>query len=82
MKRRRRDPDFAARQAAAASERMQRQHADQEFEAKRIAEIVPRKRNGTIDPSQPALLILTAEGSSRCGIRVGTLDQVGAGGVL
>jgi hypothetical protein len=37
MKRRRRDPEFAARQAAAASECMKRLHADPEFEAKRIA---------------------------------------------
>ena len=39
MKRRRSDPHFAARQAAAASECMQRLHADPEFEAKRISGI-------------------------------------------
>jgi hypothetical protein len=39
MKRRRRDPTFAARQAAAASNCMRRLHADPEFEAKRIAGI-------------------------------------------
>jgi hypothetical protein len=44
MKRMRSDPDLAARQAAAASERMKRLHADPEFEARRIAGIRNSKR--------------------------------------
>jgi hypothetical protein len=49
MKRRRRDPEFAARQATAASECMKRLHADPEFEAKRVAGIRDAKAK-RLDP--------------------------------
>jgi hypothetical protein len=71
MKRLHADPEYAARLAVAARERITRLHADPEFEVKRMLEYGMRKRNGSIRPNQPALLILTTEGSGQCGPSAG-----------